>query len=128
MVEPLRHRQTKGAATDMFYLMPPRHISTLPNSEVSLLARHVRCTLKSRRRQAAPACPLGAQDRKWMASGSMASRGPCGPRLLRDPADHFASCPARYASASFFSSSAVSFGGSSEIVSLLILPVNVNGI
>src|SRR6266849_3608505 len=30
MVEPLRHRQTKGAATDMFYLMPPRHISTLP--------------------------------------------------------------------------------------------------
>src|SRR6266550_7702984 len=30
MVEPLRHRQTKGAATDMSYLMPPRHISTLP--------------------------------------------------------------------------------------------------
>ena len=30
MVEPLRHRQTKGAATDMFYLMLPRHISTLP--------------------------------------------------------------------------------------------------
>jgi hypothetical protein len=29
MVESLRHRQTKGAATDMFYLMPPRHISTL---------------------------------------------------------------------------------------------------
>src|ERR1700730_4452252 len=32
-VEPLRHRQTKGAATDMFYLTPPRHISTLPNSD-----------------------------------------------------------------------------------------------
>ena len=30
MVEPLRHRQPKGAATDMFYLQPPRHISTLP--------------------------------------------------------------------------------------------------
>src|SRR5260370_6084442 len=29
MVEPLRHRQTEGAATDMLYLMPPRHISTL---------------------------------------------------------------------------------------------------
>src|SRR4249919_3197416 len=29
MVELLRHRQTKGAATDMFYLTPPRHISTL---------------------------------------------------------------------------------------------------
>jgi hypothetical protein len=27
MVEPLRHRQTKGAETDMFYLTPPRHIS-----------------------------------------------------------------------------------------------------
>ncbi len=32
MVELLRHRQTKGAATDMFYLTPPRHISTLPFS------------------------------------------------------------------------------------------------
>jgi hypothetical protein len=30
MVEPLRHRQTKEAATDMFSLQPPRHISTLP--------------------------------------------------------------------------------------------------
>ena len=28
MVEPLRHRQTKEAATDMFDLQPPRHIST----------------------------------------------------------------------------------------------------
>ena len=27
--EPLRHRQTKGAATDMFCLKPPRHIWTL---------------------------------------------------------------------------------------------------
>jgi len=33
MVEPLRHRQTKGAATDMFYLTPPRHISTLPKCD-----------------------------------------------------------------------------------------------
>src|SRR5882724_7486857 len=32
--EPLRHRQTKGAATDMFYLTPPRHISTLPFASV----------------------------------------------------------------------------------------------
>ena len=30
MAEPLRHRQTKEAATDMFGLQPPRHISTLP--------------------------------------------------------------------------------------------------
>jgi hypothetical protein len=55
MVEPLRHRQTKGAATDMFYLMPPRHISTLPESEVATPAPHVRSTLESRRRQATAA-------------------------------------------------------------------------
>jgi tetratricopeptide (TPR) repeat protein len=30
--EPLRHRQPKAAATDMFNLKPPRHISTLPSS------------------------------------------------------------------------------------------------
>src|SRR3989440_12689096 len=29
MAEPVRHRQTKGAATDMFDLQSPRHISTL---------------------------------------------------------------------------------------------------
>src|SRR5215211_2746643 len=29
MAEPLRHRQTKEAETDMFSLQPPRHISTL---------------------------------------------------------------------------------------------------
>jgi hypothetical protein len=32
MVEPLRHRQTKEAATDMFDLQPPRHMSTLPGA------------------------------------------------------------------------------------------------
>jgi hypothetical protein len=30
MAEPVRHRQTKGAATDMFDLQLPRHTSTLP--------------------------------------------------------------------------------------------------
>ena len=30
MAEPLRHRQTKEAATDMLSLQPPRHIPTLP--------------------------------------------------------------------------------------------------
>jgi hypothetical protein len=33
MVEPLRHRQTKGAETDMFDLQLPRHISTLPDDD-----------------------------------------------------------------------------------------------
>ena len=34
MAEPLRHRQTKGAETDMPSLPPPRHIPTLPISAV----------------------------------------------------------------------------------------------
>ena len=33
-VEPLRHRQTKGAETDMSDLQQPRHISTLPSTSV----------------------------------------------------------------------------------------------
>src|SRR4051812_4122514 len=33
MAEPVRHRQTKGAATDMFDLPPPRHIPTLRSTE-----------------------------------------------------------------------------------------------
>jgi len=33
MVEPLRHRQTKGAATDMPGLLPPRHFPTLPRTD-----------------------------------------------------------------------------------------------
>ncbi len=34
MADPLRHRQTKGAATDMVDLTPPRHIPTLPITAV----------------------------------------------------------------------------------------------
>ena len=36
MVRPLRHRQTKGAATDMPDLTPPRHIPTLPDQAIRL--------------------------------------------------------------------------------------------
>ena len=39
MVEPLRHRQTKGAETDMLGLPPPRHTSTLPLCRSPLLWR-----------------------------------------------------------------------------------------
>ena len=38
MVEPLRHRQTKGAETDMPGLPPPRHFPTLPRG-----SRCLRC-------------------------------------------------------------------------------------
>ena len=37
MVEPLRHRQTKGAETDMPSLPPPRHIPTLPTAAIHLV-------------------------------------------------------------------------------------------
>jgi hypothetical protein len=43
MVEPLRHRQTKGAATDMPSLPPPRHIPTLPITDAQ---RHPRTRLR----------------------------------------------------------------------------------
>ena len=46
MAEPLRHRQTKEAATDMFYLKPPRHISTLPKNGSRGLAAG--CLLRAR--------------------------------------------------------------------------------
>src|ERR1700730_13851773 len=36
MADPLRHRQTKGAATDMVDLTPPRHIPTLPEPRGSI--------------------------------------------------------------------------------------------
>src|SRR5882757_9159778 len=42
MAEPLRHRQTKEAATDMFSLQPPRYIPTLPESETAATGRRVR--------------------------------------------------------------------------------------
>jgi hypothetical protein len=51
MVEPLRHRQTKGAATDMFYLTPPRHISTLPFPDVVARNRDVQFAPMSGHRQ-----------------------------------------------------------------------------
>ena len=38
MAEPVRHRQTKGAATDMFDLQLPRHTSTLLEPESSAAA------------------------------------------------------------------------------------------
>jgi hypothetical protein len=38
MVEPLRHRQTKEAATDMCDLQPPRHISTPPFGDMAAVS------------------------------------------------------------------------------------------
>src|SRR5664279_4290411 len=56
MVEPLRHRQTKGAATDMFYLTLPRHISTLPRFAVGMLIAEHPPHRSGRARFEHPAC------------------------------------------------------------------------
>ena len=48
MVEPLRHRQTKGAATRMLDLTPPRHIPTLPSDAGPSRAREGRLRGKGR--------------------------------------------------------------------------------
>ena len=47
MVEPLRHRQSKEAATDMFSLQPPRHISMLPFSTETAKADVCTCPLRT---------------------------------------------------------------------------------
>jgi hypothetical protein len=60
MVEPLRHRQTKGAATDMFYLTPPRHISTLPITSIWRCQSYFRFSPDSRRSSEGSACLKGA--------------------------------------------------------------------
>src|ERR1700721_730405 len=69
MVEPLRHRQTKGAATAMFYLTLPRHISTLPNIAIfqanpssAPAQRCVPSTKSLRRDQIAAGCEFHTDD------------------------------------------------------------------
>jgi hypothetical protein len=76
-----------------------------PDSDVSALARHVRCTLRSRRRQAAPACPFGATDTQSSPSkGDHAARYvTSGQRFWASRDDHRrASSSIELASKSFF--------------------------
>jgi hypothetical protein len=62
MVEPLRDRHTKEAATDMFNLQPPRHILTLPLHLFLDQGQHVACASKRPASQ-----PLRkAQSRIWL--------------------------------------------------------------
>ena len=55
-------------------LVPVEEPSTASNSEVSLPERHVRCTLRSRRRQAAPGMSPWCQQPTFDISSSFASR------------------------------------------------------
>jgi hypothetical protein len=69
MAEPVRHRQTKGAATDMFDLPPPRHISTLRNSVVRhVLAKDGSTTLCRHR------LPPSEDESRTAAEGTMSGR------------------------------------------------------
>jgi hypothetical protein len=75
MVEPVRHRQTKGAATDMFDLQPPRHTSTLPQAafprihnerqSVQSPYRSVRCQLPVGRMSMVESGP--GEERDWLS-------------------------------------------------------------
>ena len=56
MAEPLRHRRTKEAATDMLYLTPPRHISTLPKAPFWRSVGYSRSTPINRHSQGPAAC------------------------------------------------------------------------
>jgi hypothetical protein len=69
MAEPLRHRQTKEAETDMFYLTPPRHISTLPFASLGPRADHFRSSLHGEH-----AIPVA------LSEAHMCPRGPTCPR------------------------------------------------
>jgi hypothetical protein len=75
MADPLRHRQTKGAETDMVDLRPPRHIPTLPVCDT----RQSRLNGSSR--------PLTAVQQEW-------AEGP----LTLEPNRSRASMPAKSAS------------------------------
>ena len=61
MADPLRHRQTKGAATDMVDLTPPRHIPTLP-VDPPFQARENGGIVAARGRMLSSVRPLMRQD------------------------------------------------------------------
>src|SRR5229473_1933365 len=104
MVEPLRHRQTKGAATDMFYLTPPRHISTLPrlceNSDFELSCRNSFSITMDWKRTALPViterrkgrkqfCAFSARARFYTASKA-GTHSPCGIDFIKRRSSHSA--------------------------------------
>src|SRR5258708_32903518 len=62
MAEPLRHRQTKEAATDMFSLQPTRHISTLHKATDHILIGAGRFRGEADMPRASGACRSGAFD------------------------------------------------------------------
>ena len=100
----MRHRQTKGAATDMFDLQPPRHISTLRNFAVALRSGERPLTERTPGVQPAPREPVFMphtcrspcrRDRfSWVVCGHPHQILRCwlaSPR--RPPSFHYLRCP-----------------------------------
>ena len=77
MVEPLRHRRTKGAATDMFYLTPPRHTSTLPVMPTKQTSANVHGLMRSRLRRRGrrlPSCRISASAQRIVMQSLFSER------------------------------------------------------
>jgi hypothetical protein len=85
MVEPLRHRQTKGTVTDMSDLKKPRHISTLPIASLSSRPRHVRLSSGSGKIAAPQRTDVEGQIRTHAVQRdvSKSDRTLLGPRMNR---------------------------------------------
>ena len=85
MAEPVRHRQTKGAATDMFDLQPPRHISTLRFSRVRVFAG-----------EGLLAEPIAGPQLQWRELVFMPPQHPLAPTTVGgSPAQPLDRCPCR---------------------------------
>src|SRR5216684_6735796 len=91
MVEPLRHRQTKEAETDMFSLQPPRHIPTLPRlceKSVVQVACRISVSISAMRKPVALATSVGRRHLRKQFCASLAHATfhtawtHCGPRVL----------------------------------------------
>ena len=81
--EPLRHRQTKGAETDMLDLTPPRHVSTLPTPAVRFAQIAAIGVCEVRVRDGAPIHRQCKGARRTSDAGGAIS----GARKLDEPAD-----------------------------------------
>src|SRR5258708_12391337 len=89
MAEPLRHRQTKEAATDMFSLQPTRHISTLHIASFRCGAKvqtrlEVKRTCRDRRHRTDPT-RLTRNRHLALYTAGAASPPPPPPPLLHHP-------------------------------------------